>query len=164
MGGSTRRATPLATTVQGRPTPPTSSHGCRTRSPTAWATLAKNLGSGATDTLISRLRDQLDKRGTLDLLRQGLELIGLRAPLKLAQFKPALDINADLLARYKANRLRVVRQVRYSLANENCFDLVLFLNGIPVATAELKSGLHAARRGRHRPVPGRPPPRAPRAA
>lgn len=48
--------------------------------PDAWATLAKNLGSGATDTLISRLRDQLDKRGTLDLLRQGLELIGLRAP------------------------------------------------------------------------------------
>src|SRR5665213_4367444 len=40
---------------------------------------------------------------------------------------------------YEANRLRVVRQVRYSLANENCLDLVLFLNGIPAATVELKS-------------------------
>jgi type I restriction enzyme R subunit len=43
------------------------------------------------------------------------------------------------LARYNANRLRVVRQVRYSLHNENCIDLVLFLNGFPVATVELKT-------------------------
>ena len=60
-------------------------------------------------------------------------------PLKLAQFKPALAMNPDILARYAANRLRVVRQVRYSLHNENCIDLVLFLNGFPVATAELKT-------------------------
>ncbi|MDF9834436.1 type I restriction enzyme R subunit [Ereboglobus sp. PH5-5] len=55
------------------------------------------------------------------------------------QFKPAFDINPDILARYQANRLRVVRQVRYSLHNENSIDLVLFLNGIPVATVELKT-------------------------
>jgi type I restriction enzyme R subunit len=48
-------------------------------------------------------------------------------------------MNAETLGRYAANRLRVVRQVRYSLHNENCIDLVLFLNGIPVATAELKT-------------------------
>ena len=48
-------------------------------------------------------------------------------------------MNPDILARYAANRLRVVRQVRYSLHNENCIDLVLFLNGLPVATAELKT-------------------------
>ena len=48
-------------------------------------------------------------------------------------------MNDDILARYHANRLRVVRQVRYSLANENSIDLVLFLNGLPVATAELKT-------------------------
>jgi type I restriction enzyme, R subunit len=42
-------------------------------------------------------------------------MIGLRAPLSLAQFRPALAMNADLLTRYHANRLRVVRQVRYSL-------------------------------------------------
>src|SRR6185295_11375495 len=41
--------------------------------------------------------------------------------------------------RYQANRLRVVRQVRYSLRNENCLDLTLFLNGLPVATVELKT-------------------------
>ncbi|MFN9288197.1 MAG: type I restriction endonuclease, partial [Planctomyces sp.] len=42
-------------------------------------------------------------------------------------------------SRYNRNRLRVVRQVRYSMHSEDCIDLVLFLNGIPVATAELKS-------------------------
>lgn len=45
----------------------------------------------------------------------------------------------DILTRYAANRLRVVRQVRYSLHSENCLDLVLFLNGLPLATAELKT-------------------------
>ncbi len=82
---------------------------------------------------------QLDQRGTLDVLRHGIEMLGLREKLTLAQFKPALAINPDILARYAANRLRVVRQVRYSLHNENSIDLVLFLNGMPVATVELKT-------------------------
>ncbi|MGV8804878.1 MAG: type I restriction endonuclease subunit R [Polaromonas sp.] len=107
--------------------------------PKAWETITKNHGAKAADTLLARLRDQLDQRGTLDVLRQGVELLGLKAPLKLAEFKPALSINPDILARHAANRLRVVRQVRYSLHNENSIDLVLFLNGLPVATVELKT-------------------------
>lgn len=107
--------------------------------PKAWEVLTKNQGAKADETLLTRLRDQLDQRGTLDVLRHGIELLGLKTPLKLAEFKPALAINADILARYAANRLRVVRQVRYSLHNENNIDLVLFLNGLPVATVELKT-------------------------
>ena len=107
--------------------------------PAAWETLTKNHGGRAEETLLDRLRTQLDQRGTLDVLRHGIELLGLRQPLKLAEFKPALAINQEILARYEANRLRVVRQVHYSLANENCIDLVLFLNGLPVATVELKT-------------------------
>lgn len=107
--------------------------------PKAWETLSKNHGAAATTMLLDRVRRQLDERGTLDVLRHGVELIGLRAPLSLAQFKPALAMNGDILARYAANRLRVGRQVRYSLGNENCIDLVLFLNGLPVATVELKT-------------------------
>jgi len=57
----------------------------------------------------------------------------------LAQFKPTLAMNPDILVKYTANRLRVVRQLRYSLHNENALDLGLFLNGIPVATSELKT-------------------------
>lgn len=107
--------------------------------PKAWEILTKNHGSQAGETLLARLRDQLDQRGTLDVLRHGIELLGLKTPLMLAQFKPALAINADILARYAANRLRMVRQLRYSLHNENSIDLGLFLNGLPVATAELKT-------------------------
>ena len=107
--------------------------------PKAWETLTNNHGAQAGATLLSRLRDQLHQRGTLDVLRHGIEFLGLKQPLKLAEFKPALAINADILARYAANRLRVVRQVKYSLHNENCLDLVLFLNGVAVATVELKT-------------------------
>jgi type I restriction enzyme R subunit len=107
--------------------------------PKAWKTLTKNHGTQAGETLLARLRDQLDQRATLDELRHGIELLGLKAPLKLAEFKPALAINPDILARHAANRLRVVRQLRYSLHNENSIDLGLFLNGLPVATAELKT-------------------------
>ena len=107
--------------------------------PKAWEALAKNHGPNAADILLARLRHQLDQRGTLDVLRQGIELHPVNQPVSLAQFKPALAINADILARYTANRLRVVRQVRYSTHDENSLDLVLFLNGVPVATVELKT-------------------------
>jgi type I restriction enzyme, R subunit len=105
----------------------------------AWVALEKNHGAQAADVLLGRLRDSLNQRGTLDVLRHGIELLGLRQPLMLAQFKPALAMNPDILVKYAANRLRVVRQLRYSLHNENALDLGLFLNGIPVATSELKT-------------------------
>ncbi len=107
--------------------------------PNAWDTLVKNHGTKAAETLLDRLRSQIDQRGTLDVLRNGIDVLGLNASLEVAQFKPAFTLNADIVARYHANRLRVVRQVRYSLHNENAIDLVLFLNGVPVATVELKT-------------------------
>jgi type I restriction enzyme R subunit len=107
--------------------------------PDAWETLAKNHGATAESVLLDRIRKQLDDRGTLDVMRHGVEMIGLRRSLALAQFRPAMGRNPDIVARYQANRLRAVRQVRYSRHNENCFDLVLFLNGLPVATVELKT-------------------------
>jgi len=107
--------------------------------PQAWEALSKNNGAAAEAMLLDRIRKQLDDRGTLDVLRHGVEMLGLRQSVALAQFKPALAMNTELQTKYAANRLRVVRQVRYSLLNENAIDLVLFLNGIPVATVELKS-------------------------
>ncbi|HMV13429.1 MAG TPA: type I restriction endonuclease, partial [Nitrosomonas sp.] len=107
--------------------------------PKAWEALTKNHGAQATGILLQRLRDSIDQRGTLAVLRHGIEMMGLRESLALAQFKPALAMNPDILTKYAANRLRIVRQVRYSLHNENSIDLVLFLNGIPVATCELKT-------------------------
>ena len=104
-----------------------------------WQIYQQKNGSKAETNMLQRIREQLDQQGTLDLLRNGIEVMGLPKALKLAEFKPAMGLNPEILARYSANRLRVVRQVRYSLHNENNIDLVLFLNGIPVATVELKT-------------------------
>lgn len=107
--------------------------------PKSWEGLSKTYGASAETMLLGRVRSQLDQRGTLDVIRHGVEMAGVRGQLPLAQFKPALAMNEELVTRYEANRLRVIRQVRYSEANENSIDLVLLLNGIPVATAELKT-------------------------
>lgn len=107
--------------------------------PKAWDRLRKSHGAAAEEVLLDRVRKQLDAVGTIDVLRNGVEMTGLRQELSLAQFKPALAMNPDLLARYDANRLRVIRQVHYSNNGESSLDIVLFLNGIPVATAELKT-------------------------
>jgi type I restriction enzyme R subunit len=107
--------------------------------PKDWAALVKTHGARAREVLLDRLRHQIDQRGTLDVLRHGIEMLGVKSKIRFAAFRPAFTINAEMLAQYQSNRLRVVRQVRYSLANENAIDLVLFLNGVPVATAELKS-------------------------
>lgn len=111
----------------------------RDTQPEAWEGMCQRHGADAADVLLNRVRRELDDRGTLDVLRHGVDLLGLRQRLMLAQFRPALGMNPALQTRYAANRLRVVRQLRYSLHNQNCLDLVLFLNGIPVATAELKT-------------------------
>src|SRR4051812_48887025 len=59
----------------------------KTTQPDAWEVLSKNHGAQAEGTLMARLRDQIDQRGTLDVLRHGIELLGLRQPLKCAEFK-----------------------------------------------------------------------------
>ena len=107
--------------------------------PQVWEALSKAHGAAALDVLCDRLRKSINDRGTLDVLRYGVELIGVKGLVSLAQFAPASGMNPDIVARYQANRLRVVRQLRYSRANENSIDISLFLNGLPVATAELKT-------------------------
>lgn len=108
--------------------------------PDSWQRLVKTHGAALPQVLADRIRKNMNERGTLDVLRRGVEMLGLPAPLELAQFKPALAINPAIQAKYAANRLRVVRQVCHSPNNpKDELDLVLFLNGIAVATVELKS-------------------------
>ncbi|MFM0489079.1 type I restriction endonuclease subunit R [Paraburkholderia graminis] len=111
-----------------------------TTQPDTWQRLTKTHGPALNERLAERVRKSLNERGTLDVLRRGVEMLGLKEPLSLVQFKPALAINPVILQHYAANRLRVVRQVRHSPNQpQDALDLVLFVNGIPVATAELKS-------------------------
>jgi len=88
--------------------------------PEAWESLQKNHRAAAADTLLNRLRHA---QGTLHVLRHGSDVLGLRKDVRMAQFKPANAMNTDIMARYSANRLRVVRQVQYSMYNENSIDL-----------------------------------------
>jgi type I restriction enzyme R subunit len=108
--------------------------------PDSWQRLSKTHGGAVGDRIAERVRKSLNERGTLEVLRRGVEMLGLKEPLSLVQFKPALAINPVIQQHYAANRLRVVRQVRHSPNHPNdALDLVLFVNGIAVATAELKS-------------------------
>jgi len=75
--------------------------------------------------------------GSLYLLRRGFKHIN--TSVKMAQFAPANSLNPKLWDDYQANILRVVRQAHYSMHNGNSIDLVLFVNGIPVATIEIKT-------------------------
>lgn len=111
-----------------------------TTQPDSWQRLTRTHGAAVGERIAERVRKNLNERGTLEVLRRGVEMLGLKEPLSLVQFKPALAINPLILQHYAANRLRVVRQVRHSPNNVNdALDLVLFVNGIAVATAELKS-------------------------
>ncbi|WP_068493634.1 type I restriction endonuclease subunit R [Pseudoclavibacter helvolus] len=81
--------------------------------------------------------------GTLGLLRDplGVTAGGGSAKLSFFQAKPPTELNQQVNERYASNRLRVMRQVRYSTKNGNRIDLVLFVNGLPVSTIELKTDL-----------------------
>jgi type I restriction enzyme, R subunit len=80
---------------------------------------------------------EVDSRGVLDVLRNGVKDRGVR--VELAYFRPAHTVAEDALDNYRRNRLSVTRQLRYSAQRGNALDLTLFVNGLPVATAELKS-------------------------
>ncbi|WP_298861904.1 type I restriction endonuclease [uncultured Microbacterium sp.] len=90
------------------------------------------------DRLVKTLDLPLDAGGgTLNVLRRGFKKTP--ATFRMCAFKPATTLNAQAQQDYDAVRLRVVRQVYYSTKNTNSLDLVLFANGIPVATLELKT-------------------------
>ncbi len=85
-----------------------------------------------------RLANEIDKRGTIDVLRKGVVDLGVK--FQLAYFVPAHDLTPENREKYNANRVTVTRQIRMSETNlDDSIDLVFMLNGIPVATAELKA-------------------------
>lgn len=106
--------------------------------PDSWGRLAKLHGAAIDSKVVALLAKELDRRGTLDVLRHGITDSGVK--LHLAFFRPASGLNPEALALYGKNILTIIRQVHYSTKNPDLsLDLVLALNGIPVATAELKN-------------------------
>ncbi len=89
-----------------------------------------------------RLDKAIGDDGLLHVLRNGVKDRGVR--IRVAYFKPNLVPDDSVLKGYRANRLTVVRELRYATKQAdwgNELDLTLFLNGIPIATAELKNPL-----------------------
>ena len=107
--------------------------------PTEWAALEKRHGVDAEDGFLKRLNAELNNRGMIDVLRHGITDLGVA--VRLAYFKPGSGMNKSATALYEKNVLQITRQVKYSLANENSIDTVIFLNGLPIITIELKNPL-----------------------
>jgi len=92
--------------------------------------------------LCRRLAQTLDSSldnggGTLGVLRSGFK--DGAAKFQMCQFRPSDNRNPKTISDYSKVRLRVMRQVHYSQKNEKSIDLVMFINGLPVATVELKT-------------------------
>ncbi len=102
-----------------------------------WKRLAAIHGEDVSNRVLARLYKEMDLRGSLDVIRNGFVDYGVR--FKMAFFRPESGLNPDTLSLYEQNQLKVVRQVYFSRKNRNSVDLVLSLNGLPVATLELKN-------------------------
>lgn len=108
----------------------------KTTQPEAYEKFAKRYVTDTDLHLVKEVAKNLDKQGALFYLRNEMKFIG--GKFRLCQFQPDLP-TPGLLEKYQQNILRVVRQVYYSEHNQNSIDLVLFVNGLPVATLELKT-------------------------
>ncbi len=89
--------------------------------------------------LVRRIDDEINKRGVIDCLRKGVEEGPVR--FDLMYFRPVNTENPDVEERFKANIFSITRQVKFSQTTEQSIDAVLFVNGIPIVTTELKNEL-----------------------
>ncbi len=104
-----------------------------------WSKLEALHGEKTGEQIIYDLCKWMDANGSLATLRHGFKCYG--RTLRVAYFKAAHGLNPELEERYAANRLGITRQLHYSTRNKNSLDVVLSLNGIPIATIELKNPL-----------------------
>ena len=105
--------------------------------PDEWNRLVGFFGHDTEKEVIKRLVQVLQRDGMLKVLRKGFDLYSV--PIRMAYFKPASGLNPEAVEKYGKNILTVTRQVHYSTRNENSLDMVLAVNGLPVATVELKN-------------------------
>jgi type I restriction enzyme R subunit len=111
----------------------------RETQPKEWAKLESLHGERTGDQIIGDLCKWMDTNGSLATLRHGFKCYG--RTLRVAFFKAAHELNPELEERYKANRLGITRQLHFSTRSEKSLDVTLSLNGIPIATLELKNPL-----------------------
>lgn len=101
--------------------------------------LYQQYGSQTYQKIVENIAKEIKKRKTLDVFREGVKDRGQK--LNLIYFKPTHSKTPEHQDRYLKNRLTIIRQLKYSIKNEKSIDIVLFVNGIPVVTIELKNAL-----------------------
>ena len=109
----------------------------RADDPERWARLSGQHGDGLEAELVRCLVRDLDSKGALHVLRHGFRFQG--KTLRIAHFRPAHGLNPDTVQDYERNELTVTRQVRCHPKGNATVDLLFALNGVPVATCELKN-------------------------
>lgn len=108
----------------------------KTSQPKAWERFEKIYGTDSEKQIVERFCREVKMVGLLKVFRQGFTDRGIK--FRAVFFKPETTINPTTMAQYNANILQCTRQLHYSLQNENSIDIVLFINGIPVVSMELK--------------------------
>lgn len=96
-------------------------------------------GSNFRSKILYRLNNQIKNFGIIEVLHKGI--IDNNVKLKLFYDKPVSNLNERDLLLYKKNIFSVTRQVHYSNLNQNSLDIVIFINGLPIITFELKNEL-----------------------
>lgn len=102
-----------------------------------WFKLCQIHGDNTAEYFCSMVEREIKEFGLLQTLRGKIKLNGIE--FKLIYFKPETDINPDLGDLYNHNICECVRQLHYSPVNNNSLDIVLFINGFPIVTMELKN-------------------------
>lgn len=103
-----------------------------------WEKLERLNGTKTLDVVMERLTKALEQQGTVKVLRQGFSIAGCGL-IEMTETAPEDMRNEAVIERYKANILRVVPELKYHPAREFAIDLAFFINGLPVATVELKT-------------------------
>ena len=109
----------------------------RETQPSEWEKLEALHGERTGEQILTDLSKWMDTHGCLATIRHGFKCYG--RTLRVAFFKAAHDMNPELAEKYAANRLGLTRQLYYKTDSTKSIDLVISLNGLPIATIELKN-------------------------
>ena len=107
--------------------------------PQEWQRLSQHHGAAVEEQFLKRLASEIARRGAIDVLRHGIRDMGCR--FQLAYFRPSSGLNEETRQLHRGNVFSMARQLHYSERNNKSLDLAIFLNGMPIFTAELKNPL-----------------------
>lgn len=109
--------------------------------PETFNKLSERYGDRVQDKVMSRLNEQIESKGLITVLRKGFSDV-FSGKIDTIYFQPNNSLSDKYREeKYLKNRFLLVRQLHYSPNNNNSIDVVIFINGIPILTIELKNQL-----------------------